>query len=630
MDIVTLRRRLTNRSQADEFLKRTIADFEDDNSLARVGLAFRCGANPNLYVYRPKRGNIHLLIYTYLVLQERGLDQYLPDLTVLYLMAGLKSNVRAIQPSGWNETNRVMAGEGDELLSEYFSRQRFAESLILFPMWRDMAGIDALVHCGVLLDLPEYVANVPDTQWRDTLVNALICASDHVVGELTSGGRLPEDAQDLIVTYHSSRLLKAYIEAGNKFGYNHFNMVVAHITRTTAAAPEDPTRPLGMSSPTATTPSSRPSPSPAQGGVSPSPATPQTGASSPTTLPSVPNTRLTSSPSIPASQPSSLSSIGARPASPSSTVTRPASPTTRPASPSSSSSASVSKQPATDEEHSDADHLLLMEIVRYGYQLSPQQNIFINAYAPHLLKDRTRWTMEMESDLDQLSRGLKNLVFSLGIDPTQSKTRVCQQLRELSSYGREQAITNHRQQEQERLGKAENLNQVNEPFERTWITALSYVDDDGKRWVFTDELFRSLLVNGTNPFTKRRLSSLFLMTVEHHVRLIKAFAFGPTLLYSDALRAFYESRSYTEESLTNIRVDFEVYLRTKGIDAASVEALPELQKQEIFDRLGIDINLLELIDPLQYESFMYNLYQMIDDPAVVETVLREALAARGA
>jgi hypothetical protein len=269
-----------------------------------------------------------------------------------------------------------------------------------------------------------------------------------------------------------------------------------------------------------------------------------------------------------------------------------------------------------------------MIAIKAGYDPSSQQLNQLKGLTPKTYeeiekeKQKPIWIRECNSLKGEFSFGMKNVLFSLGITVDAKKVDICNQIKEIIKYEHQKIIEHNSIKLKDMVllshdmypdGNVQNENDLDNPFDRTYLSVISYKDGESRLWCFTDDRFESLLINKVNPYTNEELSEMFLEQIRHKVKMIKKFSYGPTINYSTALNMLKGGRVFTEETKECPLGAFNGYLRMNNIDPNVLIMTPVTTRQQIFDELDIKVKLSILPLNLQYESFIKNLHTKLVD-----------------
>lgn len=275
---------------------------------------------------------------------------------------------------------------------------------------------------------------------------------------------------------------------------------------------------------------------------------------------------------------------------------------------------------------------MLLSSIAVGTQLDQDQLSIISVMGQDVLEAVTReyeqpyWRKicRAPNTSGATPEPLRRLAISLNIDPTMSKSAICESISNLSKADKEALKDAARRRQQIRL--ASNLGTMNEflggkipnlvcrnksllphdPFDYNDIDIAYYRDDQGAIWCFGSDAFQSILESGVNPYNSTLLPESFKQQLRYQIDVLKRLGVdasrGEIGIYSSRIPITF---SQSIDSLTNKDVvgektseqALDSFIQLANRNGLSSETVRSLSKDRMMDALrsiGFDVNLAPL------------------------------------
>lgn len=214
---------------------------------------------------------------------------------------------------------------------------------------------------------------------------------------------------------------------------------------------------------------------------------------------------------------------------------------------------------------------------------------------------------------------LRRLAVSLNIDPTMTKSAICESINNLAKADKEELKDAARRRQQLRLaadmgtmneflsGKVPNLvcrNKVlmqQNPLDYNDIDLAYYRDDQGAVWCFSSETFSSILESGLNPYNSTLLPQSFKDQLKYQIDVLKRLGVdagrGEIGIYSSRIPITFDKSidSLTSKDVVSEKTSeqaLEIFIQLAGRNGISPETIRNLSKDQMMAALrSVDYNV---------------------------------------
>lgn len=270
---------------------------------------------------------------------------------------------------------------------------------------------------------------------------------------------------------------------------------------------------------------------------------------------------------------------------------------------------------------------MLLRSVEAGSQLDPDQRIILSILGKDILDSVLKaynipyWrkVCKNPNSKSKIPDELKGLAVSLNIDPTMSKSAICESISGLSKADKDALKEAARRRQQLRLisnvgtmneflnGKTPNLNCRNksllshDPFDYNDIDIAYYRDDQGAIWCFESDSFAAILENGINPYNQTKIPDSFKAQIKYQLDVLKLLGIdadrGEIGIYSSHVPVTFINSidNLTNPDKINEKISqraLQEFIRLGNQNGISSELIRSLSKDQLMASLRtIDYNI---------------------------------------
>ena len=273
---------------------------------------------------------------------------------------------------------------------------------------------------------------------------------------------------------------------------------------------------------------------------------------------------------------------------------------------------------------------MLLSAIAVGTQLDQDQLAIVSVMGRDILTsinkeyEQPYWRKICISPGGDTPEPLRKLAISLNIDPTMSKSTICDNINNLSKADKDALKEAARRRQQLRLaadmgtinefvgGKIPNLvcrNKAllqNDPLNYNDIDLAYYRDDQGAIWCFGSDSFASVLESGINPYNGTILPDSFKIQLADQINALKRLGINADrgeigifnskipITFDKAIDSLSEKDVITEKT-SEQSVDLFIQLASKnGISSDTIRTLSKDRMTDALQSIGYNINLTPL------------------------------------
>ena len=254
--------------------------------------------------------------------------------------------------------------------------------------------------------------------------------------------------------------------------------------------------------------------------------------------------------------------------------------------------------------------------VRSGYNPTEHQYAQSKLYTKRLSqtieeqRKKPSWLRECESG-GRFSSSVNHLLFSLGMDVSLDKSSLCEEIREILKKDFQTLVSHNEHERKTSLkskGVPRNISDLDHPFDWCKYCTISYSDEKGDEWIFTSDMYESLLTSHRNPNNNDIFSQMFLDRLKFKKDMIDKYSNGFPVRYSQALSSLIEGRTILDEGKSCHMSSFNSHMQMSGVDPSSLKDLSNEKRQKILSELGLNVSVDEVPHQLRHDSFVKNLH----------------------
>lgn len=211
---------------------------------------------------------------------------------------------------------------------------------------------------------------------------------------------------------------------------------------------------------------------------------------------------------------------------------------------------------------------------------------------------------------------LKITAFTIGIDPSTPKTKICEELKTLSQADAISLKNAAILRQKARVGAnvssisdfiagsvpavscSNNTVMQTDPFDYNDASMTFYKDSEAQIWCFTSDMYQSLLNNPINPHTGQALPTGFKLQLQTHLDILQRLGIPPSnpIPVTTAIDALTRPDEVSGKESTYIIDTVTQAAKVAGIDVKRIATLTPAQMNQVLATINMDRPELLFVD----------------------------------